>query len=152
MLSRRLLCPTAVLLLQALSSPAVIISTLGLAVEWLLQAPPEARQGAMLQAAELLLSLLLVRHDQSSAPPAAPVALLTDVLPPAAPLGSPSKQSAATRPSLWVDVPGTPPSSSKPAETPKPAQRLAAGFGTLSPEPAMRSPLPTPATARSQSR
>ncbi|KAL6778871.1 hypothetical protein ACKKBF_B04265 [Auxenochlorella protothecoides x Auxenochlorella symbiontica] len=44
----------------AVNAPAVLLSTLCLAVEWLLQAPQEARQGAMLQATQLLLSFIVV--------------------------------------------------------------------------------------------
>lgn len=45
--------------LQSLNCPEAVIATLSLAVEWLLQAPQEARQGAMLRATELLLAFLL---------------------------------------------------------------------------------------------
>ena len=51
-------------LLQALNCPEVVIATLSLAVEWLLQAPQEARQGAMLRATELLLAFTLASHGQ----------------------------------------------------------------------------------------
>ncbi|KAL4856367.1 hypothetical protein ACK3TF_003171 [Chlorella vulgaris] len=44
---------------KALNCPEAVISTLSLAVEWLLQAPQEARQGAMLQATQLLLAFTL---------------------------------------------------------------------------------------------
>lgn len=54
------------LLLQALNCPEAVISTLSLAVEWLLQAPQEARQGAMLQATQLLLAFTLTSPGQPS--------------------------------------------------------------------------------------
>lgn len=43
---------------HSLDVAGVVISTISLAVEWLLQAPEVARQGAMLQATEVLLSFL----------------------------------------------------------------------------------------------
>lgn len=42
----------------------MVIATLSLAVEWLLQAPQEARQGAMLRATELLLAFTLASRRQ----------------------------------------------------------------------------------------
>ena len=49
---------------QALHCPEVVIATLSLAVEWLLQAPQEVRQGAMLRATELLLAVPLASRRQ----------------------------------------------------------------------------------------
>ncbi|PRW39232.1 hypothetical protein C2E21_7090 [Chlorella sorokiniana] len=49
---------------RALDCPEVVVGTLSLAVEWLLQAPQEARQGAMLRATELLLAFTLAPHRQ----------------------------------------------------------------------------------------
>ncbi|RMZ55828.1 hypothetical protein APUTEX25_003794, partial [Auxenochlorella protothecoides] len=51
----------------AVNAPAVLLSTLCLAVEWLLQAPQEARQGAMLQATQLLLSFIVAERPLNDA-------------------------------------------------------------------------------------
>ncbi|GAB4814014.1 hypothetical protein N2152v2_001060 [Parachlorella kessleri] len=47
---------------QDLDCAAAILSTISLAVEWLRQAPLDARQSGMLQAARLLLTFLLQQH------------------------------------------------------------------------------------------
>ena len=59
----RLCCPAC---LQSLNCAEVVLSTLSLAVEWLLQAPQEARQGAMLCATQLLLAFTLSPYPQPS--------------------------------------------------------------------------------------
>ncbi|KAK2075965.1 hypothetical protein QBZ16_001301 [Prototheca wickerhamii] len=45
----------------AAAAPGVLLGTLGLAVEWLLQAPKEARRGAVLRAAQLLVAFVVQR-------------------------------------------------------------------------------------------
>lgn len=52
--------------LQNINCAEVVIATLSLAVEWLLQAPQEARQGAMLHATQLLLAFTLAPRQPRS--------------------------------------------------------------------------------------
>ena len=82
---------------QALNCPEAVVSTLSVAVEWLLQAPPEARQGAMLHATELLLAFTLAPLDGAGSSgsygggaAALEGAEAADTAPPATPLVSPA--------------------------------------------------------------
>eukprot|EP00887_Chlorella_sp_A99_P002375 scaffold10.g2375.t1 len=89
----------------ALDTPAVVIATLSLAVEWLLQAPEVVRQGAMLHAAKLLLTFLTAAPPPPAPPPCLPASGSAGRLGPsewggggAAPGdGAPSRQSSPDR-------------------------------------------------------
>ncbi|KAL4440437.1 hypothetical protein ABPG75_003438 [Micractinium tetrahymenae] len=56
---------------RSVNCAEVVIATLSLAVEWLLQAPQEARQGAMLRAAQVLLAFTLSPRQPHGAAAAA---------------------------------------------------------------------------------
>lgn len=122
--------------LQALDCPDVVISTLSLAVEWVLQAPQEARQGAMLRATELLLTFTLAhssRHCGSGGAAlggsAADGAAAAAEGPPATPFVSPAARPGTQPPHrLAGQVPTplqVPPS---PATSPAPGSVLSAGL------------------------
>lgn len=83
-----------------------MLATLSLAVEWLLQAPQEVRQSAMLRAAQLLLTFTLSpRHAQQHARGGA-----------AAPAGSSSEALESVFPGSVAASPGITPTRQQPAQ------------------------------------
>ncbi|PSC72009.1 hypothetical protein C2E20_4726 [Micractinium conductrix] len=91
---------------RALNCADAVLATLSLAVEWLLQAPQEVRQSAMLRAAQLLLTFTLSpRHAQQHARGGA-----------AAPAGSSSEALESVFPGSVAASPGITPTRQQPAQ------------------------------------